>query len=102
MITTGTFLNALMHTGERRTEGGRVGEAASRGLSASLASLGIRLGRFKTGTPPRLHRDTIDYDACVPQEGDDPPVPVLVPDAAPRREAGALLAHGHERARSTR
>ena len=75
VITTGTFLNALMHTGERRTEGGRVGEAAARGLSASLASLGIRLGRFKTGTPPRLHRDTIDYGACVPQEGDEPPVP---------------------------
>jgi len=75
VVTTGTFLNALMHTGERRAEGGRVGEAASRGLSASLASLGIRLGRFKTGTPPRLHRDTIDYGACVPQEGDEPPVP---------------------------
>src|SRR5436305_1424658 len=61
VVTTGTFLNALMHTGERRTEGGRVGETASRGLSASLASVGIRLGRFKTGTPPRVHRDSVDY-----------------------------------------
>lgn len=75
VVTTGTFLNGLMHTGERRTEGGRVGEPPARGLSASLARAGLRLGRFKTGTPPRLHRDTIDYDACVPQEGDDPPVP---------------------------
>ncbi|MEX0878639.1 MAG: tRNA uridine-5-carboxymethylaminomethyl(34) synthesis enzyme MnmG [Thermoanaerobaculia bacterium] len=75
VITTGTFLNGLMHTGERRTEGGRVGEAAATGLSGALARLGLRLGRFKTGTPPRVHRDTVDYAACVPQEGDDPPVP---------------------------
>jgi tRNA uridine 5-carboxymethylaminomethyl modification enzyme len=75
VVTTGTFLNGLMHTGTRRTPGGRVGEKASLGLSASLAALGLSLGRFKTGTPPRVHRDSVDYDACVPQEGDDPPVP---------------------------
>jgi tRNA uridine 5-carboxymethylaminomethyl modification enzyme len=75
VVTAGTFLNGLMHTGERRTEGGRVGEGAARGLSAALAAAGLRLGRFKTGTPPRLHRDTIDYAACAAQEGDDPPVP---------------------------
>ena len=75
VVTAGTFLNGLMHTGTRQTEGGRVGEAPSRGLSAALASAGLKLGRFKTGTPPRLHRDTIDYTACAPQEGDDPPVP---------------------------
>jgi tRNA uridine 5-carboxymethylaminomethyl modification enzyme len=75
VVTTGTFLNALMHTGERKTPGGRVGEPASRGLSASLSALGIRLGRFKTGTPPRVHRDSVDYPACEPQEGDRPPVP---------------------------
>ncbi|HTY41981.1 MAG TPA: tRNA uridine-5-carboxymethylaminomethyl(34) synthesis enzyme MnmG [Thermoanaerobaculia bacterium] len=75
VVTAGTFLNGLMHTGETRTAGGRVGEAPARGLSAALAAAGLRLGRFKTGTPPRLHRDSIDYAACVPQEGDDPPVP---------------------------
>jgi len=75
VVTAGTFLNGLMHTGERRTEGGRVGEAPARGLSAALSGAGLRLGRFKTGTPPRLHRDSIDYAACAPQEGDDPPVP---------------------------
>ncbi|HEY6099927.1 MAG TPA: tRNA uridine-5-carboxymethylaminomethyl(34) synthesis enzyme MnmG, partial [Anaeromyxobacter sp.] len=75
VVTTGTFLRGLMHTGETRTEGGRVGEPAARGLSASLSSLGLRLGRFKTGTPPRVHRDTVDYSACAPQRGDDPPVP---------------------------
>ena len=75
VVTAGTFLNGLMHTGERRTEGGRVGEAAAKGLSGALAAAGLRLGRFKTGTPPRLHRDSIDYASCVPQPGDDPPVP---------------------------
>ena len=75
VITTGTFLRGLMHTGERKTEGGRVGEPAARGLSGSLERLGLRLGRFKTGTPPRVARDTVDFDACQPQRGDEPPVP---------------------------
>lgn len=75
VVTTGTFLRGLMHTGERRTEGGRVGEGACRGLSGALARLGLRLGRFKTGTPPRVHRDSVDYAACAPQPGDEPPVP---------------------------
>ena len=75
VVTTGTFLRGLMHTGERKTEGGRVGEAAAKGLSAGLARLGLKLGRFKTGTPPRVHRDSVDYEACEPQRGDDPPVP---------------------------
>ncbi len=75
VVTTGTFLRGLMHTGEKKTEGGRFGEAAAAGLSAGLARLGLALGRFKTGTPPRLDRDTVDYGRCVPQEGDDPPAP---------------------------
>ncbi len=75
VVTTGTFLRGLMHTGQRKTEGGRVGEPAARGLSAGLARLGLSLGRFKTGTPPRVHRDSVDYAACAPQRGDDPPVP---------------------------
>lgn len=94
VVTTGTFLNALMHTGSRRTEGGRVGEAASKGLSAALARLGLRLGRFKTGTPPRLHRDSIDYAQCAVQEGDRPPVPFSFrtsAEALPRRQAVCWL-----------
>ena len=75
VVTAGTFLRGLMHTGERQTEGGRVGEPAARGLSDGLRRLGLRLGRFKTGTPPRVHRETVDYAACVPQHGDEPPVP---------------------------
>lgn len=75
VVTTGTFLRGLMHTGTQQTEGGRVGEPAARGLSAGLARLGLALGRFKTGTPPRVHRDSVDYAACTPQKGDEPPVP---------------------------
>jgi len=90
VVTAGTFLNGLMHTGSRRTEGGRVGEAAAKGLSGALSRLGLRLSRFKTGTPPRLHRDTIDYAVCSIQEGDDPPVPFSFRTNAgqlPRRQA---------------
>ena len=75
VVTTGTFLRGLMHTGERQTVGGRVGEPAAVGLSAGLSRLGLALGRFKTGTPPRVHRDSVDYAACTPQRGDEPPVP---------------------------
>ena len=88
VVTTGTFLNGLMHTGSRRTEGGRVGEAAAKGLSGALLRLGLRLSRFKTGTPPRIHRDSIDYAECAPQAGDDPPVPFSFRTAhLPQRQA---------------
>src|SRR5579862_7731931 len=75
VITTGTFLRGLMHTGERKTEGGRVGEAAARGLSGCLERLGLELGRLKTGTPPRLQRDSINFEVCEPQPGDEDPAP---------------------------
>jgi tRNA uridine 5-carboxymethylaminomethyl modification enzyme len=75
IITTGTFLRALMHTGERKTEGGRVGEATARGLSGCLEKLGLELGRLKTGTPPRLDRKTIHFDKFEVQPGDESPSP---------------------------
>jgi tRNA uridine 5-carboxymethylaminomethyl modification enzyme len=75
ILTTGTFLRALMHTGEKQTEGGRVGEPSARGLSASLRQLGFELGRLKTGTPPRIAKDSIDYAGLESQPGDTPPVP---------------------------
>src|SRR5579871_4433287 len=75
VITTGTFLRALMHTGEQKTEGGRVGEASAKGLSGCLTQLGLGLGRLKTGTPPRLHRDSIDFAKFEPQDGDQPAMP---------------------------
>ncbi|MBL9147475.1 MAG: tRNA uridine-5-carboxymethylaminomethyl(34) synthesis enzyme MnmG [Phycisphaerae bacterium] len=75
VLTTGTFMRALMHTGADTTPGGRVGEGAATGISACLRALGFELGRLKTGTPPRLARDSIDFAALEPQSGDDPPQP---------------------------
>ncbi|MBX3407068.1 MAG: tRNA uridine-5-carboxymethylaminomethyl(34) synthesis enzyme MnmG [Phycisphaeraceae bacterium] len=75
VLTTGTFMRGLMHTGEQKSEGGRYGEAAAVGISGALRELGFELGRLKTGTPPRLKRATIDWDALEPAPGDDVPVP---------------------------
>ncbi|HVU63378.1 MAG TPA: FAD-dependent oxidoreductase, partial [Phycisphaerales bacterium] len=75
VLTTGTFMRALMHTGERQTPGGRHGEHAAVGISGALAELGFELGRLKTGTPPRLRRSSIDWESLAPQYGDDPPTP---------------------------
>ncbi|MBL9095196.1 MAG: tRNA uridine-5-carboxymethylaminomethyl(34) synthesis enzyme MnmG [Planctomycetaceae bacterium] len=75
VITTGTFLRALMHTGEAQTPGGRAGEGTTTGISGALTRLGIELRRFKTGTPPRLNGRTIDYRRCEVQPGDEDPRP---------------------------
>jgi tRNA uridine 5-carboxymethylaminomethyl modification enzyme len=75
IVTPGTFLDGVLHVGDRTVAGGRVGEAPARGLSDSLRDLAFRLVRLKTGTPPRLHRDTIDFARLVAQRGDDPPIP---------------------------
>ncbi|MGL4514301.1 MAG: tRNA uridine-5-carboxymethylaminomethyl(34) synthesis enzyme MnmG [Lacipirellulaceae bacterium] len=75
VLTTGTFLQSIMHTGEAQTAGGRAGEGTSAGISGALGRLGLRLERFKTGTPPRLNGRTIDYDRCERQPGDDEPQP---------------------------
>jgi tRNA uridine 5-carboxymethylaminomethyl modification enzyme len=73
VVTTGTFLRGLMHTGEKQTAGGRVGEAAATGLSASLLKLGLEMGRLKTGTPPRLERQSVNFAALETQPGDEKP-----------------------------
>jgi tRNA uridine 5-carboxymethylaminomethyl modification enzyme len=102
VVTTGTFLRGRMHTGREQTEGGRVGEPAAIGLSAALAGLGLRLGRFKTGTPPRVHRDSVDYELCEPQRGDDPPVPFSFrTEALPREQALCWLTATNERVHDT-
>jgi tRNA uridine 5-carboxymethylaminomethyl modification enzyme len=75
VLTTGTFLQALMHPGEVKTPGGRAGDGAATGLSQSLSELGFELRRFKTGTPPRLNGRTIDFTRLEPQPGDREPVP---------------------------
>jgi tRNA uridine 5-carboxymethylaminomethyl modification enzyme len=72
VVTTGTFLRGLMHVGSNQQSGGRAGEAAAMGLSGSLAELGLELGRLKTGTPPRLVRQSIDFTKCEVQPGDEP------------------------------
>src|SRR3984957_16584506 len=74
VLTTSTFLNGLIHIGEEKIAAGRVGEAPSIGLSQTLGRLGFRLGRLKTGTPPRLDGTTIDWAGLEVQHGDDPPV----------------------------
>ncbi|MBP9838940.1 MAG: tRNA uridine-5-carboxymethylaminomethyl(34) synthesis enzyme MnmG, partial [Proteobacteria bacterium] len=72
IVTTGTFLGGLMHTGEKKTTGGRVGEKASSKLTSSLLSLGLKMGRMKTGTPARLALSSIDLTKTEEQPGDTP------------------------------
>lgn len=72
VITSGTFLRALLHVGETSKPGGRMADASS-SLSANLQELGFKVGRFKTGTPCRLNARSIDFAACSIQRGDDPP-----------------------------
>jgi tRNA uridine 5-carboxymethylaminomethyl modification enzyme len=75
VLTTGTFLRGLIHIGAEKVPAGRVGEAPAQGLSQALLAAGLRLGRLKTGTPPRLDGRTIDWTGLDEQPGDDPPVP---------------------------
>jgi len=75
VVTTGTFLRGVIHCGEQQTPAGRVGDPPSLGLSQALLGMGFRLGRLKTGTPPRLDGRTIDWQGLDPQEGDNPPEP---------------------------
>src|SRR6516162_10021255 len=78
VVTTGTFLRGLIHLGEKNWPAGRVGEAPAMGLSKSFERAGFKLGRLKTGTPPRLDGTTIDWTAVEMQPGDDPPEPFSV------------------------
>src|SRR5437016_6882747 len=75
VLTTGTFLRGLIHIGERKIPAGRVGDAPAIGLSNTLCGLGFRMGRLKTGTPPRLDGKSVHWQRLEVQPGDDPPVP---------------------------
>lgn len=75
ILSSGTFLNGLMHTGLTATPGGRFGEQPATGITESLIRAGFETGRLKTGTPPRLHRDSINWDVLEVQPGDDKPQP---------------------------
>jgi tRNA uridine 5-carboxymethylaminomethyl modification enzyme len=75
VVTTGTFLNGLIHIGPEKHVSGRAGEPSSHVLAESLKTLGFKWGRLKTGTPPRLHKDSIDFSKFKAEPGDAPPVP---------------------------
>ena len=91
VLTTGTFMRGLMHTGQEQTPGGRYGEAAASGISGALSDLGFELGRLKTGTPPRLKRSTIDWERLDEQRGDEAPVPFSDLSGRELKVAGASL-----------
>ena len=78
IVTTGTFLRALMHSGEVKTPGGRFGEQSAETLSDSLRALGLRLGRLKTGTPPRIDKTTVDFAMLEEAPGDERPRPFSI------------------------
>lgn len=91
VLTTGTFLKAIMHTGEAKTRGGRAGDNSAESLSDSLADCGFELARFKTGTPCRLNGRTIDFDKCEPQPGDEHPQPFSF--ATAKIDAPQMMCH---------
>ncbi|MCS6904387.1 MAG: tRNA uridine-5-carboxymethylaminomethyl(34) synthesis enzyme MnmG [Bacteroidia bacterium] len=83
ILTNGTFLNGLIHVGEKKFSGGRSGEKAATGLTEQLISLGFETGRMKTGTPPRIDGRTIDYSRLEIQHGDEPPGKFSFTDTPP-------------------
>ncbi len=98
VLCTGTFLGGLMHVGERRISGGREGAPAAVHLSDALRRLGFTLVRLKTGTPPRLDRDSIDLSRLEVQHGDEPPLPFsLFTDEPVRNRIECYLTHTTER-----
>ncbi len=98
VVTTGTFLNGLVHIGPEQLPAGRAGEPPSRDLARSLASFGFEMGRLKTGTPPRLDRRSIDFSRFIEQQGDDPPVPFsFLTDRIDRQQVSCHLLHTTDR-----
>ncbi|NNF56930.1 MAG: tRNA uridine-5-carboxymethylaminomethyl(34) synthesis enzyme MnmG [Rhodothermaceae bacterium] len=98
ILTSGTFLNGTIHIGRKTYGGGRAGERAAVGLSASLEALGFEIGRLKTGTPPRLDGRTIDTSACDEQPGDDTPRPFsFMTEALPERTVSCWLTYTNDR-----
>ncbi len=100
VVTTGTFLNGLIHIGPETRSAGRAGEPASHELAESLKALGFRWGRLKTGTPPRLDRRSIDFGRFEPAPGDPEPVPFsFLTDAINRPQILCHLLHTTARVR---
>ena len=86
IVTTGTFLRALMHVGQNKSEGGRMGDHVAKGLSADFKKIGIDLGRFKTGTPPRILGSSIDFSKTTEQFGDEIPTRFSFADTRTKEE----------------
>ena len=98
VLTTGTFLRGVIHIGRTTTTGGRMGEPSAEGLSGSLVAHGIRLGRLKTGTPPRLDGKTVRFELLRPQHGDERPKPFSFSTTAlPGPQLPCYLTHTNER-----
>src|SRR5438552_10572664 len=96
-LTTGTFLKALMHTGEAKARGGRAGDSSAEALSDSLAACGFQLARFKTGTPCRLNGRTIDFSKTEPQPGDaEPRAFSFTTDRLTQTQMGCHITHTNE------
>ena len=101
VVTTGTFLNGLVHVGQEQRPSGRAGEPPSRDLAESLKSFGFSWGRLKTGTPPRLHRRSIDFSRFAEEKGDDPPVPFsFLSGSVARDQISCHLVHTTDRVHS--
>jgi tRNA uridine 5-carboxymethylaminomethyl modification enzyme len=98
VITTGTFLNGLVHVGRDQRPSGRAGEPPSRDLAESIKRIGFTWGRLKTGTPPRLDRRSIDFSAFAVERGDEHPVPFsFQTDRIDREQIDCYLLHTTER-----
>lgn len=94
VVTTGTFLNGVMHIGPEQIPGGRYGEEAAVGLTAALRRLGLQVGRLKTGTPARLDKNTINFSVCTRQDGDTPPRPFsFLSDAFAPEQVPCYITH---------
>ncbi|MBN8551022.1 MAG: tRNA uridine-5-carboxymethylaminomethyl(34) synthesis enzyme MnmG [Deltaproteobacteria bacterium] len=97
VLTTGTFLRGLMHTGAQQTCGGRNGDVASNALSDSLRELGFTLGRLKTGTPPRIRRSSIDFSGLEEQPGEVPARPFsMMTDAIRQKQVSCWISNTSE------
>ncbi len=97
ILTTGTFLQAIMHTGEAKAKGGRAGDQAAEQLSGSLTAAGFELARFKTGTPCRLNGRTIDFSRLDVQPGDDDPQPFsFATDALPQPQLNCYITYTND------
>ena len=101
VVTTGTFLNGVIHIGPEQHAAGRVGEPPARALAESLKALNFRWGRLKTGTPPRVHRSSIDFTQLSIERGDQDPVPFsFMTNSLKGNQIDCYLAHTNERVHS--